>query len=102
MMPPRSHPSVQSRLDFLEQPAVAVRIAERGIRAVGATFRIEPRHARFRRGDTAAALEMEHLAHLDPAACELGACRLYVMDDEHQSLDRARRGRRDSLAEVDG
>ena len=30
---------------------------------------------------------MEHVAHLDPAAKELGACGVDVIDDEHQSLN---------------
>ena len=44
---------------------------------------------------------MEHLTHVDAVSDELGACCLDVIDDEEQSLNRARHGRRDSLAEDD-
>ena len=44
---------------------------------------------------------MEHFAHLDAASDELGARRLDVGHDEIEPGCRARRGRRDSLAEVD-
>ena len=44
---------------------------------------------------------MEHLAHVDAVSDELGACCLDVIDDEEHSLNRARRGRRESLAEHD-
>src|SRR5207249_1410566 len=41
----RSDPSGKARLDLLQQPAVAIRIAERGVRAVGATFGFGARQA---------------------------------------------------------
>ena len=44
---------------------------------------------------------MEHFAHVGAATGELGARCLDVGHDEIESLGRAGRGRRDSLAEVD-
>ena len=94
--------SGKPRLDLLEHPAVAVGIVERGKREIGATFRIRPRHASLRPGEMEAALEMEHLTHVDPVADELGACCVDVVDHEQQSLNGARRCRRESLAEEEG
>src|SRR5262245_4613274 len=50
-------PSRKSRLDLLEQPPVAIRIAERGIRLVGATLRVRARNT--------SPGEVEYLADLD-------------------------------------
>ena len=47
-------------------------------------------------------LVVEHLADAGPAAQELGARRVDVVDHEHQPLDGARCGRRDARAEDDG
>ena len=47
------------------------------------------------------AVEMEHLAHVGAVGDELGARGLDVGDDEERSLNRARHGRRDPLAEDD-
>jgi hypothetical protein len=48
------------------------------------------------------ALEVEHLAHVDAMPRSVARVRLDVIDDEERSLDRARRGCRESLAEHDG
>ena len=45
---------------------------------------------------------MEHLTHVDAVSDELGARGLDVIDDEERSLNRARHGRREPLAEHDG
>ena len=94
--------SGKSRLDLLEQPAVAVRIAERSPRAIGVTVRIRPRYASLRPGYMEAGVEMEHLAHVDAMSDKLGARCLDVIDDEERSLNRARYRRRDPFAEDDG
>src|SRR5262245_28118151 len=69
----RVDPSGQSYGDLLEQPAVAVRVSERGERDVAAAFRIASRERRLSRTGT-----MEHTAHFDTAADELGTRRLDV------------------------
>ena len=47
-----------------------------------------PGHASLRPGNTKeAALEMEHLTHVDAVSDELGACCLDVIDDEERSLN---------------
>src|SRR4029453_8875347 len=72
-------------LDRLEEPAVAVGIAERRKRAVGATFGVGARQ-----GWSPEAGEMERLSHVCAAADELRPCRLDVGHHEIQILDRAR------------
>ena len=67
--------------DLLEQPAVAVRIAERRICAVGAIVRVVARYGR-----SAERFEMECVADLGAAGRELGSCRLDVRDHEIQIL----------------
>jgi hypothetical protein len=62
-------PAGEPGRDLLEQPAVAVRIVERGIREMGATFGIQPRKELF-------PLAVEQLADLDPAADKVLARRL--------------------------
>src|SRR6266478_6626701 len=88
--------------DLLQQPAVAVGIAERDPRAVGAPLRIRARQAALRPGDTESAVEMEDLARVGAVGDELGACGLDVVDDEERSLNRARRGGREALPDEDG
>ena len=90
----------QPRRDLLEQPAVAVRVAERGERAVAGVLGRGAADATAR----AVGLEpsarrrvVEHLADLDAARGELVARGLDVGDDQVQALGRARRGRRESV-----
>ena len=90
--------------DFLQQPAIAVRIAERGERAVAAMIgrgtadavagavRTEPRARRPL---------VEHLADLGAAAGELASRGIDVGDCQVQVLGRTGRGRRQALAELD-
>ena len=82
--PGAESPSGKPRLNLLEQPAVAVRIAERGEREIGATFWVGPGSRPFVPATRRRRLEVEHLAHLDAARDELGACRLDVVDDEER------------------
>src|SRR5258708_7977984 len=94
------HASGQPHGDLLEQPAVAVRIAERGERGVTAPRRIRAAEAAFRAGMVEYTADVvEHVAHLDTALDELGARRLDVGHDEMEPLGRARHGRRDSRAQ---
>src|ERR1700709_1067269 len=86
--------SGQSRGDLLEQPAVAVRIAERGKGTVAGVIRRGTAHA----AAAAVGLELgagrpgvEHLADADTAGDEAGARSLDVRDDQVQALRRARR-----------
>ena len=56
------------RRDLLEQPAVAVRVLERGEREVGTTLRVAPADARVLHGVVeGAAGVVEDLAHIDAA-----------------------------------
>ena len=89
--------SGKPRLDLLEQPAVAVRIAERGVRAVGATV---AGRGPARRGPPKA---VKWNASLTSTPRPMSSARAASMSDttRYRFLDRARRGRRDSLAEVD-
>ena len=73
--------------DLLQQPAVAVRIAERGERAVVGVFRQPPPDARLAPG----VMEypgrvVERRRDLDPARGELGAGGVEVVDRELQAL----------------
>src|SRR4051794_22871529 len=91
--------------DFLEQPPVAVRIPEGGVRAVGTTLRIRPRGARSRVGvkppaETAAAV-VEYLADLNPAREQLAPGGVDIIHRQQKTDYRAGRGRRDPLSEDD-
>src|SRR6267378_2982733 len=96
--------SGKPRLDLLEQPAVAVWIAERGERAIACMVGCGPADSTAR----AVALELssrrrgvEHLADPGTTGDELVACSLDLGDDQVEALGRARRGRRDVRAELD-
>src|SRR5215217_1771662 len=76
--------------DLLEQPAVAVRVAERRVREVRAPwYRLEAR------GPT-----LVHLADVDAAADEIGAGGVDVVDREDQPVSRPGLSRREALAHV--
>ena len=72
--------------DLLEQPAIAVRVAERGERGVTAPLRIRAAERRLSRSRT-----VEYFAHVDTAIDELGARCLDVGHHEIESLCRAPR-----------
>src|SRR5882724_11916521 len=101
------HPSGQSRGDLLKQPAVAVRIFERGERAVAAVLGIRtanpdpPKQIGLVRADVRVAGAVEHLADLDAATEQLVAGGLDVGDDQVQSLGGAGCRRGHVLAEDD-
>src|SRR6478609_10041118 len=98
--------SGKPRRDLLEQPSVAVRIAERGERAVAGMLGIwtvspqPPEQIRLvgARVSTAA---VKNLADLDAAAEHVGAGGLNVGNDQIQSLGGARRRLGEVLAEDD-
>ena len=90
--------------DLLQQPAVAVRVAERGERAVAGVFGRRSADATVRAVGLelgARRLGVEHLADLDTAGGELVARSLDVGDDQVEALGRAGRGRGDVRAELD-
>src|SRR5262249_36434102 len=89
--------------DLLQQPAVAVRITERGKRAVAgmigrgpadtAATTARPELSSRRRG-------VKHFADLDAASDQLVACSLNVGDDQVEALRRTSRRRRDFASKL--
>ena len=90
-------PSGKPHRDFLEHPAVAVRIAECRLRYVRLIFGPRPDTRRSPRSRV-----MESLTYVGTASDELRACRLDVGHHEIRVLGRSRLCGRDSPAEVDG
>src|SRR5580658_3293617 len=85
----------QPRCDLLQQPLVAVRVAERSKRAVAGMIRRGPVEAavpalRLELGPRRSSVK--HLADIDAASGELAARRLDVGDDEVEALGRPGRG----------
>src|SRR3954447_19077537 len=78
--------------DLLEQPAVAVRVAERRVREVRAPRQVEPRRLR----------RLLHVADVDAAAEEILPGGVDVLDRQVQLLQGPGLHRRDALTEVDG
>src|SRR5215207_3754009 len=92
----------EPRRDLLEQPAVPVRVLERGEREVGTAFGVAPADARVLQGVVeGAAGVVEDLAHVNAAGDEVGAGGVEVFYGEDEAVGRARLGRRDPLAEDD-
>src|SRR5690242_8893132 len=87
--------------DLLQQPLVAVRIAEGGERAVGGTVRRGTADATVALEPVAERALVEHLRDLDAGGDELAAGGLDVRDDQIQVLDRPRRDGGDARAELD-
>src|SRR5258706_13489741 len=84
-----SSPSWSALLDFLNQPAVAIRVTERGETVVVGPPGIEARGLSFRS-------EVERLAQIDSAVDELGPGGLDIGHDQVHSLICARLHPRDS------
>src|SRR5690348_4606344 len=102
---PWSHPAREPLLDLLQHPTVAVGIAERRIRGIGAALRIRPRGMRFvasvkARAEAAAGI-VEWFAHLDAVSEQFAAGRVDIRHYQNHTVDRARPGRGDSLAQDD-
>src|SRR6185295_4328236 len=93
--------------NLLEQPAVAIRIAERGERAIATMLGIRtrdsesPKQVGLVRTGIHAAGAVEHLADLDAATAQVAAGCVDVGDDQIQTLRRAGCRRGDVLAEDD-
>ena len=87
----RPLPARQPRLDLLEQPLVAIGIAERGVRLIGAAFRVRARNT--------APGQVEHLADRDAAADEVRARRVDVVYGQYQAPEGAGLARGDALPE---
>src|SRR5687768_459560 len=83
-------PAGEPGRDLLEQPAVAIRVAERRVREVRAPWQIEAR------GPT-----LVHLADIDAAADEIVPGGVDVFDREDQPVSGPRLRPREALAEVD-
>jgi len=81
--------------DLLQQPTVAVPIAERGVRGVTLPRRVGAAYGGFAGGT------VEHFAHIGTTFGEIGARCLNVGHDQKESLCRGGHGRRDTSAEVD-
>src|SRR4051812_7304401 len=77
--------------DLLEQPAVAVRVAEGGVREVRAPGQVKPGGLRL----------LLHLADVDASADEILPGGVDVLDRQVELLERPGLHRRDALAEVD-
>src|SRR4051795_3925242 len=77
-------PAGEPLRDFLEQPAVAVGVAEGGVAQVGAAFRIQARRRWLARR------AVERLADVDTAADQVLARGRDIGDHELQALSRAR------------
>ncbi len=90
----------EPRREFLEQPGVAVGVAERGPRLVGLALRVRAAHARRGAGEVEPAGAVEHLGHVDAAGDQVGAGRFDVGDGE-QAVARPGRGGGDAGAEDD-
>src|SRR5262249_7096577 len=95
--------SRQARCDLLEQPGVAIRVAERSKGKVAAVTGVRPTDATVAFGTelTARFRSMEDLTDLDIAGNELFASRFNIGNDQVETLGGARRGRRYLRAELD-
>jgi hypothetical protein len=76
----------------MEQPAVPVRILERGKRVVGTTLRVAPAHACVLPGLEDAAGVVKDLAHVDAAGDQVVAGGVEVAHGEDQAIGQARLG----------
>src|SRR6185503_9050747 len=79
--------SRESRSDLLQEPRVAVRIAEGRKRRIGLVLRMRSIHGRLTRS-----VAMKYLAHLHAAIDQLLACGCNVGDDEIQAARGTWRG----------
>src|SRR5215510_6250731 len=95
--------SGQARCDLLEQPGVAIRVAERSKGKVAAMTGVRPTDATIAFGTELGARfrSMEHFTDLDTAGNKLFASSFNVGNDQVEALGRARRGCRYLRAELD-
>src|SRR5262249_18259967 len=93
-----THAAWKPRLNLLEQPAVPIRILERGEREVGTTLRVTPADAWVLHSVVeGTAGVVENLAHLDASGDQVVAGGVEVVHREDHGACRARLGRCDSL-----
>src|SRR5262249_12644101 len=94
--------SGQARCDLLEQPGVAIRVAERSKGKVAAVTGVRPTDATVAFGTELSTWfrSMEYLTDFDTAGNELFASRFKIRNDQVETLGRARRGRRYLRAEL--
>src|SRR5215469_8350543 len=95
--------SGQARCDLLEQPRIAIRVAERSKGKVAAVTGVRPTDATvaLRTELSARFRSMEHLTDLNTAGNELFASSFNIGNDQVETLGRPRRGRRYLRAELD-
>ena len=95
--------SGQARCDLLEQPSVAIRVAERSKGKVAAVTGVRPTDATIAFGTELGTWfrSMEYLTDFDTAGNELFASRFNIGNDQVETLGRPRRGRRYLRAELD-
>lgn len=95
--------SGEARCDLLEQPCVAIRVAERSKGKVAAVTGVRPTDATVAFGTELSTRfqSMELLTDLDTAGNELFASSFNMGNDQVEALGRARRGRRYLRAELD-
>src|SRR5258708_39840423 len=95
--------SGQARCDLLEQPGVAIRVAERSKGKVAAVTGVRPTDATVAFGTELSTRfpSMEHLTDLDSAGNELFASSFNIGNGQVETLGGARRGRRYLRAESD-
>src|SRR6266581_1096963 len=84
--------SRQARCDLLEQPSVAIRVAERSKGRVAAVIGVRPTDTTVAFGTELSTRfqSMEHLTDLDPAGNELFASSFDIGNDQVETLGRAR------------
>src|SRR5215471_17127906 len=94
--------SGQARCDLLEQPGVAIRVAERSKGKVAAVTGVRPADPAVAFGTELGARfrNMEHLTNLDTAGNEIFAGSFDIGNDQVETLGRAWRGRRYLHAEL--
>src|SRR5712664_3582335 len=95
--------SGQARCDLLEQPGIAIRVAERSKGKVAAVTGVRPTDAAVTFGAELSTRfqRMELLTDLDTAGNELFASSFDIGNDQVETLGGARRGRRYLHAELD-
>src|SRR5262249_36091954 len=94
----------QPRRDLLQQPSIAVRVVELGVRAVGGVIGRGPAETAVRAVDLklrACRFVVEHLGDRGTAGGEFVSCSLDVRDDQVEALSRAGGSRRHLRAELD-
>src|ERR1700730_1104352 len=95
--------SGQARCDLLEQPGIAIRVAERSEGEVAAVTGVRPTDATVAFGTELSTRfqSMEHLTDLDTAGSEFFASSFNIGNDQVETLGGTRSGRRYLRAELE-